>query len=420
MEERRLGPVVGLGTWNTFGGNARLAQTVVDAALDAGCRVLDSSPMYRGAEASLGAALAGKRERAAIATKIWTPSVDEGREQYRRQVEWFGRVEIEQVHNLVSWQEHAGWLDHEREAGRIDRLGVTHYSPSAFGELGRALRSGRFDTVQVPLNPHERDCEREILPLAAELGIAVIVMRPLGEGELVRHSVPQEALAQLGVELLGSGAPQVGALGRPSRPRDSCDSQSGPCSCQRGRRLAPVVRRRAAAASRTSCRMKPDGSKTVYDGKLIDVVVERWGDHEREIVDHPGAVAIVAVDSEGMLTLVRQRREAVREELLELPAGTLEAGEAPLDCARRELEEETGLTGGSWREAATFYTTPGFCRERMHLFFAEELERGEASPESDEELEVVRWPTSEIATNVAAIEDAKTIAGLLLYLHKVG
>jgi ADP-ribose pyrophosphatase len=166
--------------------------------------------------------------------------------------------------------------------------------------------------------------------------------------------------------------------------------------------------------------MKPDGSKTVYDGKLIDVVVERWGDHEREIVDHPGAVAIVAVDSEGMLTLLRQRREAVRVELLELPAGTLEAGEAPLDCARRELEEETGLTGGSWREAATFYTTPGFCRERMHLFFAEELERGEASPESDEELEVVRWPTSEIAANVAAIEDAKTIAGLLLYLQKVG
>jgi diketogulonate reductase-like aldo/keto reductase len=75
MEERRLGPVVGLGTWNTFGGNARLAQTVVDAALDAGCHVLDSSPMYRGAEASLGAALAGKRDRAAIATKIWTRDV---------------------------------------------------------------------------------------------------------------------------------------------------------------------------------------------------------------------------------------------------------------------------------------------------------------------------------------------------------
>ena len=70
MDERRLGPVVGLGTWNTFGGNARLARTVVDPALDAGCHVLDSSPMYRGAEASLGAALAGRRERASIATKI--------------------------------------------------------------------------------------------------------------------------------------------------------------------------------------------------------------------------------------------------------------------------------------------------------------------------------------------------------------
>jgi diketogulonate reductase-like aldo/keto reductase len=200
MEERRLGPVVGLGTWNTFGGDARLAASVVDAALEAGCRVFDSSPMYGGAESSLSAALSGKRERAAIATKIWSRSVDEGREQYRRQREWFGRVEIEQIHNLVSWQDHADWLEPEREAGQIDRLGVTHYAPSAFEELGRALRSGRFDTVQVPLNPRERDCEREILPLAAELGIAVIVMRPLGEGELVGQTVPADVLAQLGVD----------------------------------------------------------------------------------------------------------------------------------------------------------------------------------------------------------------------------
>ncbi len=200
MEERRLGPVVGLGTWNTFGGDSSLAERVVDAALDAGCRAFDSSPMYGGAEASLGASLAGKRDLTAIVTKIWTPSVDEGREQYRRQVEWFGRVEIEQVHNLVSWREHADWLEGEREAGRIDRLGVTHYAPSAFEELGRALRSGRFDTVQVPLNSRERECEREILPLAAELGIAVIVMRPLGEGELVGQAAPKDVLTQLGVD----------------------------------------------------------------------------------------------------------------------------------------------------------------------------------------------------------------------------
>ncbi len=174
--------------------------------------------------------------------------------------------------------------------------------------------------------------------------------------------------------------------------------------------------------------MKPDSSRTVYDGKLIDVTLERWGEHEREIVEHPGAVAIVAIDREGMLTLVRQRREAVRTELLELPAGTLEEGEAPLDCARRELEEETGLTGGTWREVTAFYTTPGFCRERMHLFFADGLERGEASPESDEELEVIRWASEEIAAKVGGLEDGKTLAGLFLYLnqgesgdaHKVG
>lgn len=197
MEERRLGPVVGLGTWNTFGGDAALAHDVVGAALGAGARLVDTSPMYGGAEASLASALDGRRERAVVATKIWAPSVEEGRAQFRRQLAWYGVVDVEQVHNLVAWREHADWLEAERDAGRIGRLGVTHYAASAFGELASALRSGRFDTVQLPYSPLERDCERELLPLAAELGTGVIVMRPLGAGELVRRSPAPDQLTPL-------------------------------------------------------------------------------------------------------------------------------------------------------------------------------------------------------------------------------
>jgi aryl-alcohol dehydrogenase-like predicted oxidoreductase len=197
MEERRLGPVVGLGTWNTFGGDNAHAQQVVGAALDAGVRLFDSSPMYRGAEQSLGRALAG---RGVVATKIWAPTVAEGREQYRRQVEWFGRVEIEQIHNLVAWERQLEWLAQEREGGRVGKVGVTHYAPGAFDRLAEALRTKMFDVVQLPYNPHEREVEDELLPLAAELGVAVIVMRPLAEGALAKKKVDPAALRELGVD----------------------------------------------------------------------------------------------------------------------------------------------------------------------------------------------------------------------------
>jgi ADP-ribose pyrophosphatase len=162
--------------------------------------------------------------------------------------------------------------------------------------------------------------------------------------------------------------------------------------------------------------LEPDSARRVYEGRLIGLTVERWGQNEREIVEHPGAVAIVSVDREGYVTLVRQLREPARKRLLELPAGTAEPGEAPLETARRELQEECGLTGGEWCELAAFWTTPGFCRERMHVFAAEGVERGEASPAADEELELVRWPLAEVGERLPEIEDAKSIAGLLLYL----
>jgi ADP-ribose pyrophosphatase len=163
--------------------------------------------------------------------------------------------------------------------------------------------------------------------------------------------------------------------------------------------------------------VKPDESRVAYEGKLLAVTVERWGDNEREIVEHPGAVAILAVDTEDHVWLVRQLREPARKELVELPAGTREAGEEPLATAKRELREECGLTGGEWRELAAFWTTPGFCREYMHFYLAEGVEPGEAAPEDDENMEIVRWRVDELESRIAEVEDAKTLAGLLLFLH---
>jgi 8-oxo-dGTP pyrophosphatase MutT (NUDIX family) len=163
--------------------------------------------------------------------------------------------------------------------------------------------------------------------------------------------------------------------------------------------------------------VKPDASRRVFEGRRISVDVEQWGGHEREIVRHPGAVAIVAVDRDGCVTLVRQPREPVRKRLLELPAGTCEPGEEPLDTAKRELEEEAGLTAEDWRLAATFFTTPGFTDELMRVYFAEGIEPTQQRPDYDEEIDLVRVPVSELEAMLPDLEDAKTLAGLLLYLR---
>ena len=196
MEERRLGPVIGLGTYQTFLDDVQLAGEVVGAALGAGTTVFDSSPMYGPAEASLGAALQGRRERGIVATKIWAETVEEGRSQYEAQLGFFGRVEVQQVHNLLAWRDQLAWIEEERDAGRIDRVGVTHYDAGRVEGFEEAMRTGRFDCVQIPLNPLERECEDRILPLAEELGLAVIVMRPLG-GHREASLRPGPAVAEL-------------------------------------------------------------------------------------------------------------------------------------------------------------------------------------------------------------------------------
>jgi ADP-ribose pyrophosphatase len=151
----------------------------------------------------------------------------------------------------------------------------------------------------------------------------------------------------------------------------------------------------------------------VFSGKLIDVEV-RDG---MEVVVHGPAVAVVAVDRMDRVTLVRQERAGAGRELLELPAGNVDGGEPPIEAAQRELREETGLHGGEWTEAADVYTTPGYSDERIHLFVARGLEEGEPDPHGSEELERIRVPLAEVPALLPEIEDAKTLAGLLLLLR---
>ena len=208
MEERPLGatglrvPVVGVGTWRTFDVRGPAAEAkvrgVVDAALAGGARLFDTSPMYGQAERVLGVALHGRRDAAIVATKVWTSDDDEAERQIGFALETFaGRVDLYQVHNLVRWERRLDELQALRADGRIAAIGATHYAPSAFDELVRVMRSGRIGAVQVPYNPRNRAAEREILPLAAELGLGVIVMQPLGEGSLLRGAPAPEELAPL-------------------------------------------------------------------------------------------------------------------------------------------------------------------------------------------------------------------------------
>ena len=205
IEHRQLGrggptlPVVGLGTWRVLDlppGQQLAADTVVAAALDAGVRVVDSSPMYGRAEAVLSRAFGPRRPDAFVATKVWSSSVEEGQAHFARQLGWFdGRVDLLQVHNLVSWRRHLDWMEAERDAGRIGLLGATTYLPDAFEELEEVMRTGRIDAVQVPVNPREAESALRILPLAADLGLGVLAMRPFGEGGLLRRPFPAELTA---------------------------------------------------------------------------------------------------------------------------------------------------------------------------------------------------------------------------------
>ncbi len=162
-------------------------------------------------------------------------------------------------------------------------------------------------------------------------------------------------------------------------------------------------------------------SKTLYKGRIINlrldsVVLENGNTALREVVEHPGAVGVIALKDNGDIVMVKQERKAAEQVLVELPAGKLEQGEDPAECAARELTEETGYTAGDLRYLVSFYTSPGFSNEVMYMFLATGLREGENDPDDDEMVETVEISRDRAMEMIlkGEIKDGKTIAGILL------
>jgi 8-oxo-dGTP pyrophosphatase MutT (NUDIX family) len=167
--------------------------------------------------------------------------------------------------------------------------------------------------------------------------------------------------------------------------------------------------------------MERIGSENVWEGKVGSVRIDEFRHPDgstsvREVVGHPGAVAMVVHD-ERFLYLVRQPREAVGEDaLLELPAGKLDVpDESPIECAQRELAEEVGKAASQWRELKRFYTSPGFAEEAVTVYVATALEDAAAESDEEERLEVVAWPLEDLDGAIEECRDAKSLIGLLLF-----
>jgi ADP-ribose pyrophosphatase len=163
-------------------------------------------------------------------------------------------------------------------------------------------------------------------------------------------------------------------------------------------------------------------TKWVYKGKVVSLKLETYqlGDRTKvvEIVHHTGAIVIIPIDPKGRILLVRQWRRAAGEITLELPAGTIETGEEPLHCARRELQEETGFAAKKMTPLGGFYSAPGFCSEYLHLYLAEDLHHSPLEPDDDEMIDLIPVTVKEAKYMIEhnEIRDAKTVAGILRYI----
>ena len=186
-------PVIGLGTWRAFDvdlttDNRRQLEQVLSLFVKLGGRVIDSSPMYGRAEEVIGelTAALGIRDKLFLATKVWTHGKENGIKSMERSMALLRtkRVDLMQVHNLVDVQTHLATLREWKQQGRIRYLGITHHEAGAFPDVEKIMRSEKLDFVQINYSLMEREAEERVLPLAQERGVAVIVNRPFGAGDL--------------------------------------------------------------------------------------------------------------------------------------------------------------------------------------------------------------------------------------------
>jgi aryl-alcohol dehydrogenase-like predicted oxidoreductase len=256
VERRQLGTTgievsaIGMGTWQTFDTDEDRTW-LVDEALAAGISLFDSSPMYRKSENVLAKALEARRDRAIIATKIWTDSPDEGRRQAEHALRLYGTVDIYQVHNLVNWPAQLELLEGLKAEGKVKAVGATHYEEAYFEDLAKLMTTRRLDMVQIPYNPLRREAEKTLLPLAAELHLGVLVMSPLQGGILDRRPTPQQ-LGELKVETWSEAIlkwiasdPRVScvltATSHPGRPAESAKGGESPMFDQEQRELVSRI-----------------------------------------------------------------------------------------------------------------------------------------------------------------------------------
>lgn len=216
MEYRKLGKievsVIGMGTLRTFDvtseNDISTCQKIVENCIASSINLIDSASMYGNAEKVVGITTAGKHEKLYLASKVRCEGKEEGEAQIARSFELFNTeyIDLYQIHNMIDWRTHLNTLQELKEQGRIGMIGVTAMVQEAYPEIIQLMKSSQIDTVQIPYNVMQRECENEILPLAEDLNIGILTMEPLKKGRYVKelkHQPDLKPLTEFGIQTWG-------------------------------------------------------------------------------------------------------------------------------------------------------------------------------------------------------------------------